>query len=103
MWYHTNNFPVATWSCSENDCESCDSADNTCNLLTLTVSNQGNELNLPSESDCKYGNTVVLDGTGTEFFVYEIAIIGRQGDHQFDFFQAFKLVILQVVSSVVTG
>ena len=108
VWYHKNNVPVATWTCSENDCESCKSADNTCNLLTLIVSTQGDAPTLPSKSDCRYGNTVVLDGTGTDFYVYEIAIIGRQGDHhyQFDEFfsnvKTFKLIIFRVVNSDVT-
>ena len=71
-----------TWTCSDTDCTSCDDSpgDTGCYTYTLTVYTEGDSSdNLPSVSDCKYGNRVKLDGStddGSTFSVYEIVIIG---------------------------
>ena len=50
----------------------------------MTVSSErGTSENLPPVSDCKYGDTVkLLFKKKSHFTVFEIAIIGKQGDDE---------------------
>mgnify|MGYP000073408670 CR=1 FL=1 len=68
--------PDLTWTCSDTDC-TC-SSQNYCSYYTLTVyTEEDSSDNLPSMSDCKYGDRIKLQRKDTGFFgVWEIAIIG---------------------------
>ena len=77
--YSSSSYPSQNWTCSENGCSDC--VGNPCNDLTLTVSNEGAVSNLPSISDCRYGDTVKLERNDAgEFAVYELAIIAKEGN-----------------------
>ena len=85
-----------TWTCSDTDCTSCaDSLFVGCFDYTVTVNTEGDSSdNLPSVSDCKYGNRVKLDSTydGSTFSVYEIVIIGTlEGNGRCSIWYHFKL------------
>ena len=79
VWLHSSGAPYLTWTCSDTDCTSCEGSQYwQCGSYTLTVYTEGDSSdNLPSMSDCKYGNRVRLQRKDTGYFgVYEIAIIG---------------------------
>ena len=81
IWYYGSGLSFITWTCSKDDCSNCEGDD--CSSYTLTVSTKGKVSDLPSFSDCRYGDTVeikkIVDGA-TGFSVNEIAIIKKQGD-----------------------
>ena len=78
VWLHMDNAPVLTWICSATDCTFCEGGQWWCGSYTLTVYTEGDSFdNLPSMSDCKYGDRVKLQRKDTGYFgVWEIAIIG---------------------------
>ena len=79
VWFSSNGASYLTWTCSDTDCTSCEGSQYwQCGSYTLTVYTEGDSSdNLPSMSDCKYGNRVRLQRKDTVYFgVYEIAIIG---------------------------
>ena len=74
--YQTDGNHRFTWTCSQAGCvcegESCDK-------YRLTISAEGTVPNNPT-TDCQYGDTVLLDKINSGwFYVYEIAVTGRQG------------------------
>ena len=79
-WYNKDGSPRNTWTCSQTGCTVCEG--HYCIRYFLKVSSVGAEPdNLPSVTDCKYGDTVKLEGpSGDGFAVREIAIIGKQGE-----------------------
>ena len=79
VWLHTDNATVLSWTCSATDCASCEGGKSWgCGSFTLTVYTEvDSPYNLPSMSDCKYGDRIKLQRKDTGFFgVWEIAIIG---------------------------
>ena len=70
--------PYYTWTCSDTDCSTCKGS--YCSRFTLTVYTEGAALdNSSPDSSCKYGDTVKLE-RGSSFGMYEIVIIGKQGE-----------------------
>ncbi|KAL5270678.1 hypothetical protein ACHWQZ_G001393 [Mnemiopsis leidyi] len=75
--YSSTGATANSWTCTETDCSYC--VGNYCNIFTLTINTEGTVSDLPSFSDCRYGDTVKL-----ELFYYErltvneIAIIGKE-------------------------
>ena len=80
LWYYTNAQLGLTWTCNNNNCDTC--VGNTCNDFTLTVSTEGVAPDLSPVSDCTYGDTVMLERTsgGSMFSVHEIVTIGQKGN-----------------------
>ena len=81
VWYSSEDNPHLTWTCTSTDCSIC--AGGTCKQYSLTVSSQ--ELStddLPPFSDCKYGDTAMIQMTTdvSYFSVREISITGKQGE-----------------------
>ena len=72
---------VNTWICTKYDCNNC--AGNFCSYLPLTVSTEGTlPPNLPDHADCRYGDTVKLEMTYSDYgklTVEELWVIGKQG------------------------
>ncbi|KAL5270945.1 hypothetical protein ACHWQZ_G001565 [Mnemiopsis leidyi] len=72
--------PYQTWTCSETGCNDC--AEVYCASFTLTVNSVGKALDVadkPISSDCKVGDTVKLEKTGSNdlnFRSQELVIIG---------------------------
>ena len=84
--YGENGNPMLTFTCSDANCSTCEGK--YCYKYTLTVYEERvSSDNLPSISDCKYGDRVKLemsdvsDGS-TAFNGREIAVIRREGDLQ---------------------
>ena len=78
MRYSKTGDPFLSWTCSSSDCSNC--VGNWCNQYSLTVSTEGKGSSLPALSNCIYGDTVRIQRFDN-FYVYEIAIIGRyQGE-----------------------
>jgi hypothetical protein len=76
----TNQFE---WTCSSTDCSACESERQTCNKMNLTVETENHSQDLPTRSDCRYGNVVKLQhishGART-LTIAEIAIFGKKGN-----------------------
>ena len=77
--YHSYTY---TWTCTKENCDICESTVNFCNFFTLTVNTEATATsNLPSVSDCKYGDTVKLEIDSEKYNdlnVNEIWIIGKR-------------------------
>ena len=74
--------PDHTWTCTSMDCSTCqaNTGNNYCDDYVLTVTSERSSSDgQPVPSDCKYGDTVKLQYTGSLWFlqVYEIATIGK--------------------------
>ena len=68
-----------SWTCSENHCSACGGSN--CNEITaMTVSIEGTVAEPSPHSDCKYGDTVKLDGQHA-FYFYELAVTKKPGDY----------------------
>ena len=81
IWYYGSGLSLITWTCSEDDCSNCEGSD--CSSYTLTGSTKGKVSDLPSFSDCRYGDTIEIKkiaDTATGFSVNEIAVIKKQGN-----------------------
>ena len=80
MTYREDGSIRQTYNCSNSDCTSCDGRD--CDNFSLTVTKETSSDSLPSNvPGCKYGDTVKLEKIKeNDFVVYEIAIIGKQGE-----------------------
>ena len=74
--------PASTWTCTSTDCSTCEpDTDYFCRERSVTVTAEKTEHSLPLIPDCKYGDNVKLvDPNGYDFYVDEIAIIGKQGE-----------------------
>ena len=70
----------ATWTCSQTDCKVCEGAK--CSDHSLTVDFGGEaSANLPSITDCKYGDKVKVENNNGELFsISEIAATEKQGE-----------------------
>ena len=82
--YQLDGSPGLTWTCdAENGCSNC--VGGSCSAFTLTVSTEGAVSDLPSESDCKYGDMVKLEKieSDSSFNAKEIAAIGKEGKVKF--------------------
>ena len=80
IWYQKDEYPFNTWTCTKDDCSNCEGKE--CSPLTLTVSTEGAVSDLPSFSDCRYGDTVEIkriDDADRAFLVYEMAVIKKEG------------------------
>ena len=67
-----------SWTCYENHCSAC--AGSNCHVITaMTVCIEGAVSGPPPHSDCKYGDTVKLDGQHS-FHLYELAVTKKPGD-----------------------
>ena len=81
IWFATDGSHYNTWTCLKNDC-SCEGP--ICYLFTLAVSTEEAVSDLPSVSDCKYGDVVKLERTdGNGVSVYEMAIVGKPAQGKF--------------------
>ena len=70
--------PKQTWTCKNSNCSTCEGR--ACRRLLPTTSVERTSSDgLPLIADCKYGDTVKLESS-YNVFVYEIAIIGKQGE-----------------------
>ena len=81
MWFTTAGSYYNTWTCSENDC-GCEGP--VCIVIILIISTEVAVSDLPSISDCKYGDTVKFerpDGGGMNIF--ELAIVGKAAQGKF--------------------
>ena len=92
IWYDTDTSIIQTWTCSDSQ-YTCSGGG--CNGYSLTVSTAGAAPagaapagvapagaapeNLPPVTDCKYGDTVQLNYNGNKFWVFEMAVVGKQG------------------------
>ena len=79
LWYYWNAQLGLTWTCNNNNCDTC--VGNACNDFTLTVSTEGAAPDLSPVSDCRHGDTVMLEriNGGSTFSVSELVSIRRQG------------------------
>ena len=82
VWYRSTGIPHLTWTCSSTDCSTCMGTPTHCPKYSLTVSIKSSSSDdLPSQPDCKYGDTVMLEKTdGDKFGVSELVLIGKQGE-----------------------
>ena len=81
-WYRNDGTSYLTWTCTKDDCGTCDVGMG-CGHIILTVSTEGTVPDLPSFSDCRYGDTLEIKRTAdeaTEFFVFELAVIKKEGN-----------------------
>ena len=80
IWYISGSNPYHTWTCSSSDCSTCEGSYCSYYLVTTSSERESSD-DLPLIADCKYGDTVKLESrNGGNFWVYEIAITGKQGD-----------------------
>ena len=81
IWYKSGGRLLLTWTCSKTDCSTCE-GDSRCSYILLTTSSERTSSDdLPLTADCKYGDTVKLENRyGGNFWIYEIAITGKQGE-----------------------
>ena len=80
--YHREGIPKQIHTCSSTECDTC-TINRSCDKYSLTVSIEGTSTDdlPPTLPDCKYGDTVKLEKiSGPYFYVYEIAITGKQGE-----------------------
>ena len=71
---------LITWTCSENDCSSCEGNSEHCIDHTLTVSTEGTDDIISAVSGCKLGNTLKITRlSGKGFTMTEIAVVAKQG------------------------
>ena len=75
--YSKTGVPTDTWTCTNSGCINC--VGNHCNLFTLTVRTKGAVSDLSSILNCRYGDTVKLDISGSELSIVEIAVIRKTG------------------------
>ena len=80
--YYQDGNPLDTWTCSSTKCSACE-GDYGCYLYSLTVSSERTSSDgRPLVSDCKYGDTVMIERTdGGAFSAAELAVIGKQGEN----------------------
>ena len=76
-------YSYLTWTCSSTDCSTCEGSD--CSSFSLTVSSERTLSNdLPTVSDCKYGDTVMMKLETNDIYswfrVNDIAVIRKQGE-----------------------
>ena len=65
-------------TCDETDCSNCTGP--VSRWFTVTVSTEAEVTDLSPVSDCKHGNTVKLNSFGGyQFYLYEIAVVGKPG------------------------
>ena len=78
--YHGIGFREANWICNSTDCSTCEG--HRCSRYTLTVSSERTSSDdLPTELDCKYGDTVKMETVERgRMYVYELAVIAKQGE-----------------------
>ena len=97
IWYHSDSNPHHNWTCTKSDCSSC--MGSYCSDYTLAVSTEGAALDLYPVSDCRFGDTVKLERVSVEFKVYEIAVIGKEGNSTLDALQFNALIYLYLYLS----
>ena len=78
--YTSKGKPWRTWICTSSDCSTCRGGK--CGWYRLTTSAERTSSDdLPLIEDCKYGDTVKIERLdGSSFRMYEIPIIGKQGE-----------------------
>ena len=78
MWYYGTAQLGLTWTCNNNNCDTCEGA--ACSDYTLTVSTEGVAPDLSPVSECRHGDTVKLERKSSSgFSVSELVAIRRQG------------------------
>jgi hypothetical protein len=80
--HYYNNYDSAnnTWTCSNTRC-SCHGGTYSCNQFPLTVSlERATSQNFPTVSDCRYGDTVKIQGSSSYTYVSEISVTAKQGE-----------------------
>ena len=82
IWYNGPKNLFLTWTCIEENCSDCEGPDE-CSLYTLVVISEKTEYDLPSISDCRYGDAVKVENTeGNAIAAFEIVIKGKEGNQQ---------------------
>ena len=76
-------YSYLTWTCTPTDCSTCEGSE--CHMYSLTVNSERTLSNdLPTVSDCKYGDTVMMKletiDISSWFRVNDIAVIRKQGE-----------------------
>ena len=81
QWHNRHGKLELTWTCSTDDCSTCEGND--CSDYSLTVSSERTSTDgLPLQWDCQHGDTVKLQrNSGSEFSAAELAVIGKQGEN----------------------
>ena len=80
VWYWEDGDTGSVWTCTGTDCSRCEGY-RYCRYLAVTVSTIINTDSIPQPTDCKLGDTIRLEDTdGYSFGVYELAVIGEQGE-----------------------
>ena len=79
IWIKVDGTPLQTWTCVQNDCESC-VGDQYCDQYTTTIITEGvPEPDLSLVQDCSYGDTVKFQRQIGGFKAAEFAVIGKKG------------------------
>ena len=114
LWIKKNGSPYITWTCSPTDCSVCDGS-HWCSDYSVTVSTEGKTpSNLRPVPGCRHGDTVMLHRkSGHEFYGYEVAITGNQGEHRvlelcmklinYQVWNDFQLATIIIVDSCACG
>jgi len=71
-----------TWTCTNTGCSSCEGWFCRCYTVTVTTSEGASSEDVIPASDCKYGDSVILQHivVNRYVWVYEIAVIGKQAE-----------------------
>ena len=89
--YGSDGNPYFSWTCSTTGC-TCTGSDY-CIYFTLEISRTGTlPENVPTVTDCKYGDTLQINRTYGSFSSREIAVVGKQGEH-FHIVQTYYLFV----------
>ncbi|KAL5270976.1 hypothetical protein ACHWQZ_G001580 [Mnemiopsis leidyi] len=79
IWYRAYK-QIHTWTCNKDNCSNCEAEgmQSQCSSFTLEVSTEGAVSDLPSISDCRYGDTVKLWKMDGSMTVGELVTIGNK-------------------------
>ena len=85
--YRRDGLADLSWTCTQSAdgrCEQCKAvSSNSCGMYTLSISTTedaaSSGASLPSNSDCKYGDTIELTTSSSTFILYELAVIAKEG------------------------
>ena len=90
--YYRDGNPDLTFTCTETDCSRCEGY--WCSFYTLTVSTVISTDSISQPTDCRLGDTIRLERTdGYSFVVYELAVIGKQGEIRY-WYVRYTVVVL---------
>ncbi|KAL5261868.1 hypothetical protein ACHWQZ_G007544 [Mnemiopsis leidyi] len=84
--YRRDGLADLSWTCTQSAdgrCKQCKAvSSNSCGMYTLSISTTedaaSSGASLPSNSDCKYGDTIELTTSSSTFILYELAVIAKE-------------------------